>query len=169
MLQEIYQIDIEIYVKVDISILSFPYAWLLQIIVQESYVPSKSSTLVLRLAFGGGLDGPRSPVCMDVVKIIESYGYNAVNPLYRRSSGVCCHCIYLHLTDFLFLIISAMPSVPSASSIPLDSFILCPSSPSVPSAPPVPSIPLDSIILCPSTPSPPPKQRTWEQALQAGT
>ena len=51
MLQEIYQIDIEIYVKVDISILSFPYAWLLQIIVQESYVPSKSSTLVLRLAF----------------------------------------------------------------------------------------------------------------------
>ena len=92
MLQEIYQIDIEIYVKVDISILSFPYAWLLQIIVQESYVPSKSSTLVLRLAFGGGLDGPRSPVCMDVVKIIESYGYNAVNPLYRRSSGVCCYC-----------------------------------------------------------------------------
>jgi hypothetical protein len=91
-LQEIYQIDIEIYVKVDISILSFPYAWLLQIIVQEPYVPSKSSTLVLRLAFGGGLDGPGSPVCMDVVKIIESYGYNAVNPLYRRSNGVCCYC-----------------------------------------------------------------------------
>src|ERR1700681_1219139 len=69
------------------------------------YIPSKSPPLAFSLPLDRrGREGPGSPICIRVVKIIELYEYYGFICLYHRSS--CCCCLF-SLSFFAVLTIKA--------------------------------------------------------------